>query len=91
MPQLCECLQQAADATTAYAGDVIVSNRRHYEALRQAADALQESLQGLDSHLPTDLLSEDIRQVVYHIGTITGEIASDDILKTIFSTFCIGK
>ena len=91
MPQLCECLQQAADATTAYAGDVIVSNRRHYEALRQAADALQESLQGLDSNLPTDLLSEDIRQVVYHIGTITGEITSDDILKTIFSTFCIGK
>ena len=91
MSQLSECLQQAADATTAYAGDVIVSNRRHYEALRQAADALQQSLQGLDSNLPTDLLSEDIRQVVYHIGTITGEITSDDILKTIFSTFCIGK
>ena len=91
MSQLSECLQQAADATTAYAGDVIVSNCRHYEALRQAADALQQSLQGLDSNRPTDLLSEDIRQVVYHIGTITGEITSDDILKTIFSTFCIGK
>lgn len=90
-----ECLQQsllsAADATAAYAGDVIVSNRRHYDALCQAAECLASAIGGLHSGIPTDLLSEDIRQVVHHIGLITGEISSDDILHSIFANFCIGK
>lgn len=91
MDSLHEMLLLSADATAAYAGDVIVSNRRHYEALCQARESLSAALSGLQSNIPTDLLSEDIRQVIHHIGTITGAITSDDILKTIFSTFCIGK
>lgn len=91
MDTLREELLSSADATSAYAGDVIVSNRRHYEALCQARESLSAALSGLRNNTPSDLLSEDIRQVLYHIGTITGEITSDDILKTIFSTFCIGK
>lgn len=91
MPQLRECLLRSVDATAAYAGDVIVSNRRHYEALCQARESLVAALDGLRKEIPSDLLSEDIRQVVYHIGTITGEITSDEILKRIFSAFCIGK
>lgn len=91
MDSLHEMLLLLADATAAYAGDVIVSNRRHYEALCQARESLSAALSGLQSNIPTDLLSEDIRQVIHHIGTITGAITSDDILKTIFSTFCIGK
>lgn len=84
-------LHTIADATNALRGDVIVSSQRHYEALRKAQESLIRSLDGLHDGTPTDLLSEDIRQVMYHIGTITGEINSEDILKSIFSSFCIGK
>ena len=91
MAELQRQLLLAADATAAYAGDVIVSNRRHYDALCQANEALTAAIAGLRTGIPTDLLSEDIRQVVHHIGTITGEISSDDILHSIFASFCIGK
>ena len=91
MAELQQALLSAADATAAYAGDVIVSNRRHYDALCQAEEALTAALNGLQMGIPTDLLSEDIRQVVHHIGLITGEISSDDILHSIFANFCIGK
>lgn len=91
MAELQRQLLLAADATAAYAGDVIVSNRRHYDALCQANEALTAAIAGLRTGIPTDLLSEDIRQVVHHIGTITGEISSDDILHSIFANFCIGK
>ena len=84
-------LQSRFDAQTAYRGDVVVSSRRHYEALTAAAESLQAALNALHNGLPTDLLSEDIRQVLHHLGTITGEITSADILKNIFSNFCIGK
>ncbi len=91
MDALHEALLKAADATAAYAGDVIVSNRRHYDALCQAHENLAAALSGLKNNIPSDLLSEDIRQVIYHIGTITGEISSEDILHSIFANFCIGK
>lgn len=79
------------NASAAYEGEVIVSSQRHYEALTQARTALQSALNALDIGISSDLLSEDIRQVMYHIGTITGEISSTEILQSIFSSFCIGK
>lgn len=79
------------DTEAAYRGDVIVSSQRHYEALSKAHEALENAMHALQNGLPADLLSEDLRQVMYHIGTITGEISSDDLLKNIFSKFCIGK
>lgn len=88
---LLEVLKSSVDTTAAYAGDVLVSNQRHYEALSQANEALDSALAAMQHGLPSDLLSEDIRQVIYLLGTITGEITSDDILKNIFSHFCIGK
>lgn len=72
-------------------GSIVVSNMRHYEALTRADEALTRALTALDNNLPTDLLSEDIRQVLHALGEITGEITSDDILASIFSKFCIGK
>ena len=84
-------LQSAADATDAYRGEVIVSNHRHHEALCQAGEALTAALEALHNGIPTDLMSEDIRLAIHHLGTITGEITSEDILKSIFSNFCIGK
>ncbi|MBO5465461.1 MAG: tRNA uridine-5-carboxymethylaminomethyl(34) synthesis GTPase MnmE [Alistipes sp.] len=88
---LVEVLKSAVDVSAAYAGDVIVSNQRHYEALTQAREALDASLLAMRKGLPSDLLSEEIRQVLYHLGSITGEISSEDILQNIFSRFCIGK
>ena len=88
---LVDVLKSAVDASAAYAGDVIVSNQRHYEALTQAREALDASLLAMREGLPSDLLSEEIRQVLYHLGSITGEISSEDILQNIFSKFCIGK
>ena len=89
--ELRNVLQSRFDAQSAYRGDVVVSSQRHYEALWESAESLQAALNALRNGLPTDLLSEDIRQVLYHLGTITGEITSEDVLQNIFSRFCIGK
>ena len=71
--------------------DVMVTNVRHYDALQQASAALDMTLNAMRMNISTDLLSEDIHQVLHHLGEITGEITSDDILQSIFSKFCIGK
>lgn len=70
---------------------LIVSNARHYEALLHASESLERAVEGVESGLPADLVSEEVRQVLYHLGTITGEITTDDVLSRIFSKFCIGK
>ena len=71
--------------------DVIVTNARHIDALKNARTALARVQDGLHSGLPTDLVSQDIREAIYHIGSIVGEISTDEVLGTIFSRFCIGK
>ena len=70
----------------------VVTNVRHYNALCQALQALQRAKQAFANHTPTDLVAEDLRQCLHFIGEITGsEITSDDVLKSIFSSFCVGK
>lgn len=69
----------------------LVSNSRHYEALRNALTAIGSITVGLQQGLFTDLLTSDIRIALHHLGEITGEITTDEILGTIFSKFCIGK
>ena len=86
-----ERLAATIDTSKLGTGSVVVSNMRHYAALREAYTALTSARAAMDSGLPSDLLSEDIRRVVHHLGEITGEITSDDILHSIFSHFCIGK
>ncbi|MEG1884870.1 MAG: tRNA uridine-5-carboxymethylaminomethyl(34) synthesis GTPase MnmE [Alistipes sp.] len=81
----------AVDLEALYQGDVVISNRRHYEALSAAYEALEHALIAIANNTSADLLSEDIRQIIYHIGIITGAITNDEILNTIFSKFCIGK
>lgn len=69
----------------------LVTNIRHYEALLHASDSLQSVQQGLEMNVPTDLVSQDLRQALYYLGSITGEITTDEVLGNIFSRFCIGK
>jgi tRNA modification GTPase len=84
-------LRSAIDTSTLGTGSVVVSNMRHYAALTKAHEALEDTLRAMNAGLPSDLLSEDIRRILHHLGEITGEITSDDILHSIFSKFCIGK
>ena len=84
-------LRSTVDTASLDAGDVVVSNMRHYAALRSAYDSLRSAMTSMERNLPADLLSEELRQTLHHLGEITGEITSDDILHSIFSKFCIGK
>ena len=72
-------------------GDTIVSNLRHKEAFVRTLEDLERVQEGLKTQVPGDLVAMDIRQALYHMGTITGEISADDLLGNIFSRFCIGK
>ena len=71
--------------------DAIVTNSRHYQALLGALQEINSVQEGLNANLSTDLLAIDIRQCLYHIGEITGEVTNDEILGNIFANFCIGK
>jgi len=71
--------------------ETIVTNARHYHALREVATALSDIRKGLDNNLPGDLLASDIRRCLHWLGEITGEITTEDQLDYIFSKFCIGK
>lgn len=71
--------------------DVLLANARHHEALGHVMQALDHVTSALDIGLPADLLAVDLRDALYHLGTITGEVTSDEILGNIFSRFCIGK
>lgn len=84
-------LREVANTTQLDSGSVVVSNMRHYSALDKALVALNGARSAMNSDIPTDLLSEDIRQILHHLGEITGEITTTDILQNIFSKFCIGK
>lgn len=75
----------------ALANDVVVTNTRHFEALTKANNALLKVLEGLDVNITGDFLAMDIRQALHHLGEITGDITTDDLLDNIFSKFCIGK
>lgn len=69
----------------------IITNLRHYEALENAQNSLEKVKIGLQQKISGDLLAMDIRDVLHHIGSITGDISSDELLGNIFANFCIGK
>jgi tRNA modification GTPase len=71
--------------------NTIVANSRHFEALQKALGAVLNISEGLYSGISPDLLTIDIREALYHLGSITGEITTDEILGGIFGRFCIGK
>lgn len=71
--------------------DTLLSNARHYEAFLHILEAVTAVRNGIESALPGDLVMVDIRQALYYLGLITGQVSSDEILGTIFGRFCIGK
>jgi tRNA modification GTPase len=71
--------------------DVLVSNIRHLESLQKTNESLNNVVENMGSNVTSDFLSMDIKQALYYLGEITGEVTTDDLLENIFSKFCIGK
>ena len=69
----------------------LVTNVRHYEALLHTSESLKSVQQGLEMNISTDLVSQDLREAIHYLGSITGEVTTDEVLGNIFSRFCIGK
>ena len=86
-----QILIQAVQSPNLQASDTIVSNARHYEALTHALEAIQRVREGLSSQLSGDFISQDLRECIFHLSDIIGEVTTDQVLENIFSHFCIGK
>jgi len=71
--------------------ETVVNNARHADALAKSSKALQKVLEGLDTGLTSDMVALDIRNALYQLGLITGEVTNDEVLDSIFTRFCIGK
>lgn len=71
--------------------DIIITNARHYDALLHASESIERAIQGLQSGISGDFVSQDIRETMHYLGEITGTISTDDLLGNIFANFCIGK
>ena len=91
LDQLKDALRLKVMSGMVHAENTIVTNARHVQALQQVANNLSAIQIGLSNKIPGDLLAIDIRQCLYHLGEITGQITNDDQLDFIFSKFCIGK
>ena len=74
-----------------WSNQTIITSARHHEALLKTSEALEKALFGLSAEISADLVALDIRNAMYHLGSITGDISSDELLGNIFSRFCIGK
>lgn len=84
-------LVSAAHLPTVTQNDVIVTNARHYEALVHAQEAIRRVQQGLATNISGDFVSQDIRECIFHLSDIAGEVTTDMVLGNIFEKFCIGK
>ena len=71
--------------------NTIVTNQRHYEQLKNTLSELEIVIEGLNNGVSGDLLAVNIKQSLFHLGLITGEVSTDDLLSNIFGKFCIGK
>ena len=91
LDQLRDRLVEAGRKLMGVQDTVMVTNVRHYEALKHASESLSAVRCGLDEGVPTDLVAQDLREALYYLGSITGEITTDEVLGNIFGRFCIGK
>lgn len=92
LPELTAALAEIGRCITGDTDETLVTNIRHYEALSRAATALGRVRDGLKvATLPPDLIAQDLREALYHLGEIVGEIGTEEVLGNIFRKFCIGK
>ena len=87
IPHLSQQLYDTAIQSQLNQESTIVSNTRHYEALRQAFQRLEAVHQGLHQNITGDFLAMDIRQALHHLGEISGEVSTDGLLGNIFANF----
>ena len=91
LDELIDLMIHSVNIEAAAHEDVIVTNARHYEILKNAHEAIIRVLTGLDSGITGDFLAQDIRECLHYLGEITGEITTHEVLGHIFKNFCIGK
>ena len=91
LPELEKALLNIMGLDQANASGTLVTNIRHYQQLVQTQDTLIGVLNALKTGLTGDLIAQDLRHALHHLGEITGQISNDDLLKNIFGRFCIGK
>lgn len=91
LDRLRACMVEALAKEHPLTDEPLLTNLRHYEALGLTNKALFEVMRGLKNGTPADLLAVDLRDALYHLGTITGEVTNNEVLSNIFSRFCIGK
>ncbi len=89
--RLRDTLTGIARTLLAGSGDIIVTNARHYQALTAALPPLNRVIDGLTANLSGDFIAQDLREVLHHLGSITGSVTTQEILTSIFIRFCIGK
>lgn len=89
--ELQRMLITSAHLPTVTQNDVIVTNVRHYEALNNALEAIHRVQEGLTNNISGDFISQDIRECIFHLSDIAGEVTNDMVLQNIFQHFCIGK
>jgi len=86
-----DALLEAVNINALNSSEVIISSLRHHDALLKTAAALEKVLYGIENPVTSDFLALDIKQALYYLGEITGQVTTDDLLENIFSKFCIGK
>lgn len=89
--ELQQMLVTAAHLPTVTPNDVIVTNIRHYQALNNALEAIRRVQDSLANNISGDFISQDIRECIFHLSDIAGEVTNDMVLENIFRNFCIGK
>jgi len=88
---LSDTLLDNAGIESLNSNQLIITNSRHYDTLQKALEEIIKVQEGIDINLSGDLLSIDLRQALYYLGEITGEVSNDELLGNIFANFCIGK
>ena len=89
--ELQDLLIQAVHIPSLSSNDIIVTNIRHYEALTHALESIHRVQEGLSANLSGDFISQDLRECIFHLSDIIGEVTTDQVLGNIFERFCIGK
>ncbi len=91
LPELIERLTTLSTGSYNPETELIVTNIRHYEALKKGSESLHRAVEGIKNGISGDFIAQDVREALHHLGTITGTITTPTLLHSIFSRFCIGK